>query len=676
VPNTTKFILDADAAKGVQEFLRLRDAEKKAEEGLAGMTRAARSTEQAVTQSARTSVREYELAERQMSRALPLPRTLGGAFVNRGRNVSGFELTALPSSVLRSPARTIPLAAGGYDTASEHAAAMNSIAMSDLLGRGQVAHEASLGRSSFADHRALIDADSDIKRSVEARGAAADALKTLTFAATAAGTAFGAINAVSERYTEIIERIGAAGVKLESDLTPLLSIGSNAKHTGAIRQQVLSLSGAYGMDTGAVANSMFMLQSNAGNLGGKKQQEIFNAGIGLNRVAGGDLQTELVSITKLWETYGKELGTVELATAKLKVADDEASITTQEMATLLPDVLPAAKLMGISFDEVAASIITATQVMGSNEKTLTSLRNMYLKMGEAQQQGFIHAGSLTDKLHELQKLDPMALEKLFDVRNVGTVAALAEKVDEVTKNIEKMSKVTGSEVMSRFLDRMKDPASRDAGTLKTLDQNLENVDKIRYQIPEMRDIDIRTKAAKLGYESTVDPLEKALSMGSSFWTADAANQSWWNAHNNKGDDYYANQDWVQFGINKMIQDKLNAGDAQSRFDANVMKLQFGTETKTYIDGPQGRHFTDETDAQRFAELSGKMHGHLKYKDFLQLESLEANNPSSAPGFVKQLQAAADKMEKAAIEHAKAAAAQNQAANTMSAGARDVNAHTH
>lgn len=658
MPNQTKFVLEADAAKAVQEFLKLRDAEKKVEDGQRSLAGSARTTEAAVVSAARNSAKEYEFAGERMNRAIPLPRTFGGTFVPRGRNVAGFDVQALPSSVLRGPAGTIPSSSSAYGMGSDTAAAGNLAAMDGLLTRGD---------KMLADSAVRQQLDFERRtRNVETYAAKQERFqdhlwKGLTVGLTSAAAATAAVSVATQRYIADLDSVGAAGKQLENDLTPLLSLGDNAKNTAGIRGNVLGMGGAYGLDNNSISSALFMLQSNAANLGPKGQQDIFTAGAGLNRVAGGDLKTDLVAITKLMENYGTSMGNAQMAAAKLLQTENDAAITMDELSSLLPDVLPAAKMLGLTYDEVAASVITATQVMGRNEKTLTGLRNMFLKMGEAQQQGLVHQGRLIDQLQELQKIDPMVLEKFFGERTVSVVSALAEKTADVAKNLQTMEKVTGSEVMGRFLDRMADATSRDSSTLKTLDQNLANVGAVRFQNPDLRDADLRLKMAKLGYESNVSPFLNAITpdFAKNMQVAMAATDSGDYAKQGlDASNWYPNRDWVQFGINKMIADKLTAGDPQSLFDANVMKLQFGTETGTTVAG----HSADARDAQNFVDLSRKMHGHLRFNDFMQYEDMSSRNDPGTAAYLKKLEAAADKFERAA--------------HTISSGARDINAQNH
>lgn len=681
--NQTKFILDADAAKAVQEFLRFRDAEKKTEDGIKSLAGSARSSETAVVGAVKSMAREYELAGERINRAIPLPRTFGGSFVPRGRNVAGFDLKALPSSLLRGPAGTIPNASGAYGMASDTAAAGNLAAMDSLLGRGNRMMADSAVRQQLDFERRTRNVELSAAKQQRAQERLWNGL---TVGLTAAGVAVAGASAATQRYIEDLDNIGAAGKQLEADITPLLSLGGNSKNTAGIRGNVLGMSGAYGLDAASVSSALFMLQSNAANLGSAGQKDIFTAGVGLNRVAGGDLKTDLVAVTKLMENYGQSMGTAQVAAAKLLQTEDQAAITMDELSSLLPDVLPAAKMLGLTYDEVAASVITATQVMGRNEKTLTGLRNMFLKMGEAQQQGLVHQGRLIDQLQELQKVDPMVLEKFFGERTVSVVSALAEKTADVAKNLQTMEKVAGSEVMGKFLDRMADAGSRDASTLKILDQDLGNVNALRYQDPATRDKEMRTKFARLGYELSASPLQNAVTpdWAKNLWIANAGRMSEEDAKNGGGPLglSYPGKDWVQLGLNQTIKDLYTAGDAQSIFEANKLKLQFGTESGATINGRS----TDEHDAQAYADLDRKMHGNLAYKDFVQYEEMVERHSPGAAGFLAQLQKRADQRKAQSIRYDAGQSQLDQfgkyvdkfgeAVDALAQGARDPNAHNH
>ncbi len=482
----------------------------------------------------------------------------------------------------------------------------------------------------------------------------------------------------------MLDKTGKAGAAFEDEMKPLLSLGGNLKSGGALKDKVLGLSGAYGIDRGQVSSSMFYLQSAAANMTGGQREQILSAAGGVNKVAGGDLQTDVLAVTKLMQTYGASMGTADMAASKLMVTEDQAAITMQELATLLPDVLPAAKLMGHTYDEVAASIITATQVMGNNEKTMTGLRNMFLKLAEAQEKGLVHAGKLTDQLAELSRLPGGVLEKMFGEREVAVVAALADKTGEVLHNVQNMEKVTGSEVFSKFLDRMAGDKSRggarDAETSKGVEQDLANVDVLRAEDATLRDKDLRLKMTKLGYKQTVNPF------------MDSVSPEWFQnlrvAFSGMRDD--TSNDYLQIGVGQRLADLYKARDKQSVLQADLLKLQYGGATGTRVDDAPyqkdratgkitraGPRETDAGDAQRYAEFRQHLKGGGGLKDFLQYEGLQGSNPAAARQFISALEKVSAAMQQSAAQHAQAAERQQQAAQQQeqaAKGARNRNAH--
>ncbi len=83
--NSTRFVIDVDASKGVRAYEQLAGAEKKAAQDLRELARAAGTADAAVAKAAKQA-QAYELAgERAWTRrASPLPRTSADGYVRPG----------------------------------------------------------------------------------------------------------------------------------------------------------------------------------------------------------------------------------------------------------------------------------------------------------------------------------------------------------------------------------------------------------------------------------------------------------------------------------------------------------------------------------------------------------------------------------------------------------------
>src|SRR5690606_18919891 len=130
-------------------------------------------------------------------------------------------------------------------------------------------------------------------------------------------------------------------------------------------------------------------------------------------LAGGDLNENLTSMVKTWQVFRGELGTVDIAQGKMFKTMEEGCLSMKDLAVLLPDILPAAKAFGVTFDEVAGSLITATQVGGRSEKTFTGIRNIITRLSAAQKEGIELTGTFAEKMEQLSSVDPDTLKRIF-----------------------------------------------------------------------------------------------------------------------------------------------------------------------------------------------------------------------------------------------------------------------
>jgi hypothetical protein len=296
-----------------------------------------------------------------------------------------------------------------------------------------------------------------------------------------------------------LSRLADVNVQFENEMRPLLSLGDNLQHGDSVRQNVLTTSTGYGMSRGDVAGGGFFLESAAANFKPETRAQIMQSSLQLSQLTGADLQSSIVGITKMLQTYGKELGTAEMAASKLYMTQARGAITQQELNELMPDVLAASKLMGYSFEDFAGATDTATAALGKNEKTLTGLRNLFIQMPKAMEEGLVHQGKFIDQMRELNNVDPSAMEKVFGMRTVAVVATLASHTRELAVNIDRIKQVSGDLVGSKVSMQFENPSFASAEAIKVYKQGIENADVEKIQgDPWARDQVESTKAFELG----------------------------------------------------------------------------------------------------------------------------------------------------------------------------------
>lgn len=266
-------------------------------------------------------------------------------------------------------------------------------------------------------------------------------------AAAAGGTAiFGNIR------NELTE-LSSKRQEFEKDMTGLLSLGSNVDNIADIKGEVLALSTAFDQSRGSVAEAMFTLQSSAGNLSDTLRNDLRKESLELAEATGTDLATSINAMVKLFQIYGDETDNAADLQNKLFLAAEQGSLTFADLATQLPDVASASKAMGVEFNTLLGSLIVATQRGGDAAKTITGLRNVFLRMPDAQKRGIDLTGTFIEKMQQISELDPIQARDLFGAESLAVAASLASATDQLATEIERLDTVSGDLAQNRIFKR-------------------------------------------------------------------------------------------------------------------------------------------------------------------------------------------------------------------------------
>ncbi len=286
----------------------------------------------------------------------------------------------------------------------------------------------------------------------------------------AVGTVTAGLGAITRGYVQDVTEAASATAEFEADLTGLLSLGDNLSSIQAIRSNVLSMSNAWGIARGEVADAMFVLQSGTANLSEAQRQDLMQSALELSKVYGVDLETALTGVTKAYQIYGGEVQNVSELQGKIALLAEEGFLNFQDVATLLPDVASAADAVGTSFDELVSLLIVSTQRGGDVSKTFTGVRNVLLRMANAQKEGIQLTGSLTNQLRQLGGVDVEVLKKIFGDEALSTANNLISAVDEIDGALLKVGD-SAVDVGEKLAQAFEDP-TRAAAELMGLIENL------------------------------------------------------------------------------------------------------------------------------------------------------------------------------------------------------------
>lgn len=271
------------------------------------------------------------------------------------------------------------------------------------------------------------------------------------------------VNAIFSSLNQGVKEFINKRTEMETAITPLLSLGDNVGNMQGIRDEVTRTSISMGRSIQEVAGFMFDLQSTTGNLSASIRDGLKKTTLDLAKITGGDLVTAQNLMTKSYQISGKEVRNLTELQNKLMYTQEQAAVRFDELATRAPELLATGQVVGVTFNEVMASIIGATKKSGSIEKTFTGMRNVFLLMERAEQKGVKLTGSYIQKLGQLRGLfqtNSAAMQKLFGQEAVVAAQVLSESVDDVTASLTALEKITGdvSVAQEKLREKMSDPS--------------------------------------------------------------------------------------------------------------------------------------------------------------------------------------------------------------------------
>jgi hypothetical protein len=311
--------------------------------------------------------------------------------------------------------------------------------------------------------------------------------------------AVGGIVGVATMFRESLNDMAAHAARFEDELTPLLSLGNNMGNIDAIRASVLGMSGAWGIATADIAAAQYQLQSSTANLSATIRDDLMRESIKLNKLTGTDLRTAVTGLSKTWQNYGNEVGNVARLSGMLAFAADEAVISFEELGNLMPDLLPVAKLYGITLEELIATLSTATLSLGKNDKTFTGVRNVILRMNKATEEGIDTSGRFIDVLERMNSLPKEQMQRIFGDEAISVISTLAARTDQIEQSLQKINALPADLVGGKLAMRGADPTYATTQIVTSANQIAENVDAVRMgRHPELRAVAERQSMVNLG----------------------------------------------------------------------------------------------------------------------------------------------------------------------------------
>lgn len=358
-----------------------------------------------------------------------------------------------------------------------------------------------LARVGLYERRAAAETRThrrELERLGMAGRVAGGALRSLAGMAAGVGVGMALSRSVSSARESL-----ARQVEFEREITPLASMGDNVRNLGELRRGVAAESTAWGLPTSAIAQYRFNVQSTASNLDEDTRKGIERGALVTAKLTGEDLGEIARAGTKMWQIYGDEIGSVATMWGKLNLTAEEGVVDMTDLSRLMPDVAASARAVGITFDELAASIMAATQVGGKTEKTFTGLRNIYLRMVEAQEKGYEFRGSLAQKIQQINAMSPEEKIEVFGAQAISVAQSISQDPHRYNAYLAKIRELRGNYAEGKLLGKMADPTALYADLSGSIEQSMANVPLSDKRSGNLRMMDTFYQVSKRGYmEST------------------------------------------------------------------------------------------------------------------------------------------------------------------------------
>lgn len=182
---------------------------------------------------------------------------------------------------------------------------------------------------------------------------------------------------LTRNITLPIAGLGVAATKLAIDFDESMTkiqtlVGISANTVEDFKGKVLALSGQTAQAPAALADALFTVTS--AGLRGAEALEVLKMAAKGSAVGMGDTKEIARSVTAVMQAYGPEVMSAAQAMDVLTATVREGNLEASELAPVLGRVVGLASQMGISFDEVGASIATFTRLGVDSAEAVTGLR--------------------------------------------------------------------------------------------------------------------------------------------------------------------------------------------------------------------------------------------------------------------------------------------------------------
>ncbi len=273
------------------------------------------------------------------------------------------------------------------------------------------------------------------------------------------------IGASMQRFALPVALAGGAAIKMGADfdksLTKIKSLvgiaGDEVDKMGKKARQMAIETGASSTDA---ADALFFITS--AGLEGSDAMDVLNASLKASAVGLGDVTQVADAATSAMNAYGSDTLSASDATDVLVAAVREGKLSSEELSGSIGSVIPIASNMGVTFNEVGATMAAMSRT-GTNAATASmQLKNILMSINKPS----------SEAAKELTKLGLSSASLKEQIKQEGLLSVLETLKSKFEKNADAQSKVFGN---SRALMGVMDLLGKGIDSTREIFGELNNV---------------------------------------------------------------------------------------------------------------------------------------------------------------------------------------------------------
>lgn len=279
------------------------------------------------------------------------------------------------------------------------------------------------------------------------------------------GSKMKSVGASMQKFSLPLAIAGGAAIKMGADfdksLTKIKSLvgiaGNEVDKMGKKARQMAIETGASSTDA---ADALFFITS--AGLEGKVAMDVLNASLKASAVGLGDVTQVADAATSAMNAYGSDTLSASDATDVLVAAVREGKLSSEELSGSIGSVIPIASNMGVTFNEVGATMAAMSRT-GTNAATASmQLKNILMSINKPS----------SEAAKELTKLGLSSASLKEQIKQEGLLSVLETLKSKFEKNADAQSKVFGN---SRALMGVMDLLGKGIDSTREIFGELNNV---------------------------------------------------------------------------------------------------------------------------------------------------------------------------------------------------------